>query len=61
MFCPQCSQEQISEDTRFCSRCGFLMTGVSQLTCQQRNAAAIAAFIRFRFGNTAQKRSQKRR
>ncbi len=31
MFCPQCSQEQISEDTRFCSRCGFLMTGVSQL------------------------------
>ena len=31
MFCPQCSQEQISEDTRFCSRCGFLMTGISQL------------------------------
>ena len=31
MFCPQCSQEQISQDSRFCSRCGFLMTGVSQL------------------------------
>lgn len=31
MFCPRCSQEQISGDTRFCSRCGFLMTGVSQL------------------------------
>lgn len=31
MFCPQCSQEQISNDTRFCSRCGFPMIGVSQL------------------------------
>lgn len=31
MFCPQCSQEQISEDTSFCSRCGFLLSGVSQL------------------------------
>lgn len=31
MFCPVCSQEQISEETRFCSRCGFLLTGVSQL------------------------------
>lgn len=31
MFCPRCGQEQISEETRFCSRCGFLMTGVSEL------------------------------
>ncbi len=31
MFCPQCSQEQVSEDTRFCSCCGFPMSGVSQL------------------------------
>lgn len=31
MFCPICSQEQISNDTRFCSRCGFLLVGVSQL------------------------------
>jgi hypothetical protein len=31
MFCPVCSQEQASEETRFCSRCGFLLTGVSQL------------------------------
>lgn len=27
MFCPQCGQEQISDVTRFCSRCGFLLTG----------------------------------
>ncbi len=31
MFCPQCGQEQISEQTRFCSRCGFLLTGVTEL------------------------------
>ena len=31
MFCPVCSQEQTSADSRFCSRCGFLLIGVSQL------------------------------
>ena len=31
MFCPQCGQEQISGETRFCSRCGFLLVGVSEL------------------------------
>lgn len=31
MFCPRCGQEQISEETRFCSRCGFLLVGVSEL------------------------------
>ena len=31
MYCPSCGQEQISEDTRFCSRCGLLLTGISQV------------------------------
>lgn len=31
MFCPQCSQERTSEATRFCSRCGFLLTGTAKL------------------------------
>lgn len=31
MFCPSCGQEQITEDTRFCSRCGLLLTGVTEL------------------------------
>lgn len=31
MFCPQCGQQQISSETRFCSRCGFLLTGVADL------------------------------
>ncbi|CAN5745255.1 hypothetical protein BH20ACI4_BH20ACI4_09620 [soil metagenome] len=31
MFCPRCGQEQVNNETRFCSRCGFLMTGVNEL------------------------------
>ena len=31
MHCPVCGQQQVSEETRFCSRCGFLLTGVSDL------------------------------
>ena len=31
MYCPQCGQKRMSERTNFCSRCGFLLTGVSQL------------------------------
>jgi len=28
MYCPQCGQQQNSEETRFCSRCGFPLSGV---------------------------------
>ena len=31
MHCPRCGQKQISEETRFCSRCGFLLTGIAQV------------------------------
>lgn len=31
MFCPQCGQQQVSSETRFCSRCGFLLIGVTDL------------------------------
>jgi hypothetical protein len=30
MFCPRCSQEQISDDIKFCSRCGFPLTDVAE-------------------------------
>jgi hypothetical protein len=29
MYCPQCGQLQVSETVRFCSRCGFLLEGVT--------------------------------
>jgi hypothetical protein len=31
MFCPNCGQQQLSEETKFCSRCGFLLTAVWNL------------------------------
>ena len=31
MHCPKCGQQQISEDTRFCSRCGLLLTGIAEV------------------------------
>lgn len=31
MFCPRCGQEQVSEETRFCSRCGLLLELVAQI------------------------------
>ena len=31
MYCPKCSQQQASEEVRFCSRCGFLLTGINEV------------------------------
>ena len=31
MYCPRCSQQQLSDEVRFCSRCGFRLVAVSQL------------------------------
>jgi hypothetical protein len=31
MFCPKCSQQQVSDRQRFCSRCGFPLSVVAEL------------------------------
>ncbi|HEV2915387.1 MAG TPA: zinc ribbon domain-containing protein [Pyrinomonadaceae bacterium] len=31
MYCPRCSQQQVSDDVRFCSRCGFKLGVVADL------------------------------
>lgn len=31
MYCPKCSQQQISDEVRFCSRCGFSLSAVREL------------------------------
>ncbi len=31
MYCPQCSQQQISDELRFCSRCGFPLDSLAKL------------------------------
>ena len=30
MYCPQCGQQQIADSTRFCSRCGLLVSGLAE-------------------------------
>lgn len=30
MYCPNCGQQQISDEMRFCSRCGLALTGLSE-------------------------------
>jgi len=31
MYCPKCGQQQASEQARFCSRCGFQLSAVTEL------------------------------
>lgn len=40
MFCPRCGQERVSQETSFCSQCGFLLTGAAELL--ERGGAPLA-------------------
>ena len=31
MYCPKCSQQQVSDEMRFCARCGFPLSAVKEL------------------------------
>jgi len=31
MFCPQCGHQRVSEETNYCSKCGFLLTAAADL------------------------------
>ncbi|HKQ53198.1 MAG TPA: zinc ribbon domain-containing protein [Pyrinomonadaceae bacterium] len=42
MYCPQCGQEQASSEMRFCSRCGFPLSGVNDLLARGGVTAAAA-------------------
>jgi hypothetical protein len=39
MYCPRCSQQQASEEVRFCSRCGFQLGVVKELLSQTEASA----------------------
>jgi uncharacterized membrane protein YvbJ len=30
MYCPKCGQQQVSDTTRFCSRCGLAISGLAE-------------------------------
>lgn len=50
MFCPRCSQEQVSADIRFCSRCGLPLSDIAEAVdgggYLDRNAGTDACAIR---------------
>jgi hypothetical protein len=56
MHCPMCGQQQVSEDTRFCSRCGFLLTGVAEVVA---NGGVIPASLQKRTGQSPRNRGLK--
>ena len=35
MYCPICGQRQATENIRFCSRCGFLLSGIADVVANQ--------------------------
>jgi hypothetical protein len=41
MHCPQCGQQQVSGEVRFCSRCGFPLGGVIELLAQGGNLPVV--------------------
>ena len=53
MFCPRCGHEQVSDETRFCSRCGLplgLVTGLvtsssNQLKREKRELTGISLMM----------------
>jgi hypothetical protein len=42
MFCPRCSQEQVSEETRFCSRCGLPLELIAQVVANDGSLPQLA-------------------
>jgi hypothetical protein len=41
MYCPKCSQQQVSDSVRFCSRCGFPLNAVVDLLAHDGVLAAL--------------------
>ena len=37
MYCPKCSQQQVSEEVRFCARCGFQLDALKTLLAEDQN------------------------
>jgi hypothetical protein len=42
MYCPKCSQEQISNEMRFCPRCGFQLDALKLMLIENQNGLAMS-------------------
>jgi hypothetical protein len=41
MHCPGCGQQEVSDNVRFCSRCGFQLGAIKKLFAESSNAPAV--------------------
>ena len=48
MYCPQCGQQQIADSTRFCSRCGLLVSGLAEWLAHGGMIPAVPAHVQFK-------------
>jgi hypothetical protein len=56
MYCPKCSQQQISDEIRFCPGCGFQLEAVKMLIAEnQNNLAVTKAEPQSRFSPTSKR------
>jgi hypothetical protein len=42
MYCPKCSQQQVSDEIRFCSSCGFQLDALKLLLIENQNNLAMS-------------------
>lgn len=42
MYCPKCSQEQISDEVRFCPRCGFQLDALKLMLAGNQNGLSMS-------------------
>lgn len=56
MYCPKCSQQQVSEEVRFCSRCGFSLNAVRVLVASENALAEKGAGAQISCGQKAVRR-----
>ena len=42
MYCPQCSQQQVSDEVRFCPRCGFRLDALKLMLTENQNGLAMS-------------------
>jgi hypothetical protein len=55
MYCPRCSQQQVTDDVRFCSRCGFQLGVVKELLVTDGALPARAMDLQSRFLSSGRK------
>jgi len=48
MYCPKCGHGQVSDDMRFCSRCGFPLTGVAELLTKNESGPPASGLLQKR-------------